>query len=533
MSGGIIVIKREFLKKNGLILLLLVLAGMLRFVGTSWGLPYHLHPDEGTIVNATIRMIEHHSFEPDVFNRPDHLEIQLDMISFMFIDHVLYHQPMAAVAHYHLSTLYLAARWLTASFGVGMILIAYLVGAKIKKRIGWIAAALFALFPGFIEFSHYATPDIPTGFFMLLCIYFCIGYMQKPVKKYLFLSCLCVAAFTVIKYPGIILSSFIGLSVLIRGLRDKNRKRLMTHGFALLIFIPGLIFLISPVLFTNYHAVILNLRDESNPIRPGADGLGYFGNLWFYSHTYLKYSGLLMAIFFFAGVIACLKSRLKWMYLPIFFGFIYFAALSYIALHWERWAVPMYVSPLLISAVGIDYVFNWMKRFSHRKGLLKGIYWLIMLTIVLNFSVTSFAKLSNFLYPDTRVLSQSFCTQARITKTNANFEGYTPLYPTSPKNLAPFRKVGNDYYPRNKRTDYILLSSYMYSRYTENPNRFPYKMRLYHRINKQYKLIKTYTALTPKYAVLDWVSIFDNMDYIDKMMKIKRSGPILKIYKVE
>lgn len=509
---------------------IILLGALIRLWGTNWGLPALLHPDEGTIVDSAIRMAEHHSFEPDMFARPDHLEIQINMIIDVIISHLFFRLPIHEMAQYHNDILFMSARVITALFGVGMIVLSYLIGAKIKKEIGLIAAFLFALFPGFIEHSHYATPDIPTGFFMLLCIYFCIRYMQKPVMRNLVLICISISAFIAVKYPGLILCTFVAIAVIMRGIQDKNFKRIIKHGLMAMIMVPGFLFIISPVLFTNYQAVKASLLGESNPVRPGADGLGYWGNLLYYFDTYLSYSGIILFFFFLCGVYAFVKKKIDLKFVPIFFSIIYFAALSYIGLHWERWAVPMYVSPLLVSSVGVYFVYRYIK---HKKDyIFKIIFYVGVAVALINLSSTSVAKLIKFLVPDTRVASQSYCQANNINVENTNFEGYSPLFPTSPKLLDSLLKSNGKYYETNPKIKYILLSDGVYSRYISDPKRFRDQNNLLNGITAQYKLIKEYSPAQLKSSPIDLLNTVYSMKYLYQVKQKHYSGPLLKFYKV-
>lgn len=107
-------------------------------MGANWGLPTPLHPDEGTIVDTAIRMAERHSFEPNVFFRPDHLEIKINMIVYSLISFIFYGMSVGELAQVHKEVFFLTARIITAFFGTEMIFMSYLIGAKIKKKIGLI-----------------------------------------------------------------------------------------------------------------------------------------------------------------------------------------------------------------------------------------------------------------------------------------------------------------------------------------------------------------------------------------------------------
>lgn len=515
------------------ITLLLVIGGLLRFLGINFGLPIPLHPDEGTIINSAIKMAEAHSFEPNVFSRPDHLEIKMNMISFVIVSHLFFHNSVVVVARNHLDIFYLAARILTACFSLGIILLSYLVGSKINKGIGLIAAVLFTIFPGFIESSHFATPDIPTAFFMLLCIYFCIFYMQNPSLINLALICLSIAGFAVIKYPGLILCSFVAIVIILQGFRDKNIPRIVRHGLIAVAMIPFFIFIISPVLFTNYHAVIAALKVESNPVRPGADGLGYFGNLMFYVQTYLSYSGLILTLFFVIGVYLFFIRRVSATFIPVFFSLIYFFMLSFIGLHWERWAIPMYVSPLLISAIGIYYVYFFIKKHYYDQRLIKIIFYISVSIVLINLSIESIAKMSPFLASDSRVLGNAYCKKSGIWYNNSYFEGYTPLSPTFPSDLPSFKELDGKYYPDNHNIKYVMISEAMYGRYLSHPKRFPDKVALYKGITEQYNLIRWYDPPVLKQSAFDAINIVYGIKYLDEIKKSNLAGPQIKIFQIK
>ena len=61
---------------------ILVVAFLLRFLGTRFGFPLLLHPDEPTVVQGAIDMARRNSFEPPYALRPDHVEMKLDYIAF-------------------------------------------------------------------------------------------------------------------------------------------------------------------------------------------------------------------------------------------------------------------------------------------------------------------------------------------------------------------------------------------------------------------------------------------------------------------
>ncbi|GGL62911.1 hypothetical protein GCM10007968_28560 [Sporolactobacillus putidus] len=193
----------------------------------------------------------------------------------------------------------------------------------------------------------------------------------------------------------------------------------------------------------------------------------------------------------------------------------------------------MYVSPLLISSVGVYFVYRYLKNYGLKKGnLFKTFFYVAFSIVLLNLSITSMAKLINFLVPDTRVASQSYCRANNVNVENTNFEGYSPLFPTSPKLLDPLLNNGGKYYETNPKIKYILLSNQVYGRYTFDPQRFKEQNDLLNGIATQYKLIKEYTPAQLKSSPFDLLNIIYSAKYLYQVQQKHYVGPLLKFYKV-
>ncbi|MFT8871279.1 MAG: glycosyltransferase family 39 protein [Sporolactobacillus sp.] len=511
-----------------LVILITATAALIRVLGTTWGLPVYLHPDEHTIVESALDMARRHSFEPHVFNRPDHLEIQINMLVDIVIAHVLFQLPLLKAAAVDHAAFYLSARVITALFGAGMVGLAYSIGRQIKTSVGLIAAMLFAFFPGFIEFSHYATPDIPTGFLMLLTIRLCIAYIKQPSKRNVALISLSVALFIAVKYPGAILAVFPLLVIAHRGVTDRRWWRASGHALLSLVLIPFFLFVISPILFTDYPAVIHALRVESATSRAGAEGLGFAGNLLYYAGLYISFSGLILTAFFVLGFCALWKQKRREVYLPILFSFIYTFSLSAVGLHWERWAVPMYVSPLLVTAIGIDCA--WTKWHVIKYGRFAVAFCLAVAAS--NMLMASSAKLAVFLVPDSRVLARAYCAQHGMTAANTAYEGYTPFEPTAPRPLSAFRKVDQQYVPKHATVRYVILSNWMYPRYLHDA-RFAKEAVMYRSIMQDNRLIHQLSPPVLRRSAFEVVNMYDSIHYLVALKQAHAAGPLLKIYRID
>lgn len=532
------IVVRQYISKKryGIILFVIVITGgLLRIMGTNWGLPILLHPDEGTIVDTAIRMAINKSFEPDVFFRPDHLLIQINSILYSMVSFAFYGSSVQEVAASHKDIFFLTARIITASFGIGTIFLSYKIGSRIKKQIGLVAAFLFAFLPSFVDHAHYATPDVSTVFFMLLFILVSGYYMEEPSDKNLVLLSVVVGAFITIKYTGAILCICIAIAVILQGTKNKSFKLVLKHGVLSIIIILLTIFLISPVLFLNFGSVQAAFIKEARTTHLGADGLGFMGNLVYYIKVYLQSSGILLVLFWVAGFVYLIKQKKIFVNISLFSSLIYYFCLSYMALHWERWAVPMYVSPLIISAIGIYYIYTLIMQVTNKKRLniLKVIYFAVIGLIGVNFLTGSIAKTVRLMTPDTRVVSKEFTEENNINSSNSVCEGYTTLFPAMPQNITDeFTEVNGVYKINKSYYENILLSSNMFNRYKNEPVRYAVQVAFYESISNDYALIKEYNPVNVKNSIIDIFNIINNIKYIYQLKTTNISGSRLLFYKV-
>ena len=147
-------------------------------------------------------MAKRHSFEPKYFFRPDHVEMQLSNLAYLAYAHLFHGSSPQSVYASDPAPFILISRTITACFGVAMIVVAYLIGKRFTRAIGVLAAFLVAFFPTFVDQSHFATPDVPLSFALMIVILGCMRYLDSPSWGNLLLASLGVSVAIAIKYPG-------------------------------------------------------------------------------------------------------------------------------------------------------------------------------------------------------------------------------------------------------------------------------------------------------------------------------------------
>jgi hypothetical protein len=282
--------------------------------------------------------------------------------------------------------------------------------------------------------------------------------------------------------------------------------------------------LVAPNLFIQFGKVIDAIKFEARSTHLGADNLGWFGNMFFYVKSYFSFVNLIGILLIFFGVFSLFKCKdIK--SLILFYGVFYWIIISILALHWERWALPMYISPNLLIAIGITNLID----FSKRKGKLK---YVLILFVFIFFAYQFLYSLSssiNFSFTDTREIALEYCGENDITSEKSVYEGYTPFNPQFPNTIFDYEDVSND------EIKYIILSSQMYLRYLDEPNRYYEEVKFYRHIEKYHSLIY---EISPTHVDSKNVKqAIENIGYYIKLRsgtksEIRLRGPTILIYEI-
>jgi hypothetical protein len=471
-------------------------------------------------------MLVNNTHDPGYYNRPNHFSIYLNSFIYSVVSFIKYHRPIAETFPVNINFYYLVSRVIVAVLGTISIYIAYLVGKEYKEEVGLTAAFLFAFFPSYIIHSHYITPDIPLTLFVLLVMLFAVKYLKKPTTINLITCCMFSALATIEKYPGAI-TTFLLLLIIIT-VHHKDKKAvvaiMLKAGLSYLIFM----FILSPYLFINYLKVIQAIKLEQRSGHLGADGLGYLGNMLFYAASYLSYSGIILAVFLVIGIICLIKKEGKYA-IPLFFGFFYLAALSRLPLHWERWALPMYTSGLLIAAYGICLSWDKAKNAIKYKNIYVPALCLLLFICFSNLVLTGVLESTRLTLKDTRNAAFEYVQNSDINDKNSLYEGYTPFMPGQPATI--FRDLHN----LDKSIEYIIVSEQMYGRYLKEKERYK-KENLFYENVSNFPLITEFKPANELFQPqpLEAVNIVNSVNYYIAYLRNKKAlinGPVIKIYK--
>lgn len=242
----------RLIKKNYLLIFILIVASVLRFYGLRWDSGFPTHPDERDVVMAASRVEFFSNLNPKFFTYGG-LPIYL----------------ISAIAQLigwegNLFRLHIISRAFSALASLGSILLIYLIAKRLfGKTTGLVASILAAFSPGLIQYSHFGVADSLAIFLLLALLYFSLKLLEDRSIR-----------------PALLVGSILGLAIgtkiqsLIFGLIPtislilSYRKRLFSKDFAkgvFIIFISSnfFFFVTNPFLLSEKNLFMKEVGDAS------------------------------------------------------------------------------------------------------------------------------------------------------------------------------------------------------------------------------------------------------------------------------
>ena len=146
----------------------------LRVYGVHGSLPYVGHPDEPKLIDSATHIVKSGNLNPHLYIWPslyiylEALVIRAHLVWGTLRGYYAGPQSLPDVSHiFSLATgVYVWARTLTAAIGAATAALLYVVGREMfngSRRVGVVAALMFAISPLHVEYSHFALTDVPLG----------------------------------------------------------------------------------------------------------------------------------------------------------------------------------------------------------------------------------------------------------------------------------------------------------------------------------------------------------------------------------
>jgi len=507
-----------------------LIALAVRVIGLKFGFPLLTHHDERFIIDPLIEMSRNHTLDSGFYARPNQFLYSALFGYLNLLSKILFHKNFGWAYSEDPLFFYFHARLLVAVLGATVPVLAWKIG-KLFKAVDFSLAAAFltCFFPSFIVNSHYITGDILNTAFSLAIILFCLLYLQKKNLVWIILACITVALNTLEKYPGILSYGIVLVTIGISIFSQENKKNpkkweeFLSGILITLLIVAISMFIFAPHLFLKLDQVRKAILIEAKPTHLGADNLSWFGNMLFYLDVFIKGAGWMVALFTIAGLFFSSISKQPAMLL-LFFGAGYWVALSKLGLHWERWSLPMMITPLMLGALGMAKLWEVLKH----QRVVKILAMIFVGVFVAIYALNGLTSSVILTWRDTRVVALEFAGENDIYPENSVYESYTPFLP---RNL---RTIFNFDIDDPGQFQYVILSSNMYRRYEAEPERYIAENDFYKRLRSNAELIVEFKPsekpTNPKEQFTILVDYLTNLASKTKTTNI--TGPTIQIYRI-
>ncbi|HUW24513.1 MAG TPA: glycosyltransferase family 39 protein [Patescibacteria group bacterium] len=382
-----------FLKKNFKLLAILLVAFFLRFVGISWGLPYHFHPDEWNMANAVSQLSWADKLQPHFFAYGQ-LPLYLSFFSgrlYNLIPWINLDQVSPTEATFFL-------RFWSALAGVGTVSLVYLITKRLLTTNYCLLATLLAAFtPGLIQIAHFGTTESLLSFFFLATVYFSIKIVEENRSRNYFFAGLLLGLALGTKISALVFAFPIIFALLLKLRQAMIKKSSWCRGgglFFLFLCATAIFFFVSspyvilnfsetkrillyeaqvasgqiPVFYTRQFLKTTPVLFQLEKIFPYALGWPIF---------ILGMAGFLLILFLIAKKLLKTKHfsfTLTTYYLLLTTFLVYFFSQAFLFCKWTRFMAPIFAFFPIFATFFLSYLSNLrIKAFLVGIALLPGI----------------------------------------------------------------------------------------------------------------------------------------------------------------
>ena len=539
---------------------IIVVGAVLRITMCFAGFPFLLNADEMNVVEPAVDMISRGSYLTYVYYHPDHFQVKVCAFLFNVYAHLRYGVDAGTLGA--IPAFYVIARLFAAICGIAMIPVAHSLAERLKPGAGVFAAFAVAFFPAYITHSGCASPDVPLSLIILVLIYLGIRYIDTGNVKLVVAMGIATAIGMTTKYPAAVCCFYVAGIIVFEGLKTRDLK-----SIALRILVVGAVafaslFVISPNLVTDLGSVLAVLKNEARTVHLGADGLGFFGNLWFYVGQFFSipdatyndtpYTNFETVVPLVLGIVYLARTKARFL-VPFALCPLLWVVLSMFGLHWLRWGLPMYVGLLVLVGLGlytavaaVAVVFGKLRpeaagfdgaEVGYRGALGKSISIAVAAVSVVfaaNALISSVTLAKTAIVPQTRVEALAFCEEHGVTAANSVYDGYSPFNLRLAGHAKDAFADATSLVPIDDGRDieYVIVSSYMYERYDpDNPDHAE-ALAFYDTVRSECELVQEWTATKIEQTPFGICNIAAKIGYLLMPTDECLSGPDNAIYRL-
>lgn len=483
-------------------------AFIMRFKGIWFGYPLTIHPDEFVIVDSAFNIVKTHDLHPHTFIYPS-LNIYLQAIAYSLLQiyNYIFGHSISNIAKIDY---YLLGRTVTVLLSVATVYITYEMGKRLFNEIIGVLAAFFVCMSNLHLSNSYAiTVDSPVAFWSSLSMLMAIQIYNNGEKRlYYLLSGIFAGCAVSSKYTAVfaILPMVVAHVYHVKNKLPKEwNNRNLIYG---LLIGAAAFFLTTPYAILDAKEFIRGLEFQRNAYAYGHPGFESNSNysLWLYLSSLCKSEyGILPVIFACIGLIWLLVKDYWKAVLIIIFPCALILFLGLYKTYFTRNIVA--VIPFLAILTGVA-VYNLAKIISQKTGLFLTyknyspslIIFIVLITLLVSFSSSykSIEALKRETLPNVTWIATKWILENYTTKLKIVREAYTPPLEEYSSNYQVTymgyggKIVSPEYKNIVKSADYVLLSSRMYDRYVNYPERYPELAKWYNSFFAEHDLVKEF-----------------------------------------
>ncbi|MFH1827133.1 MAG: glycosyltransferase family 39 protein [bacterium] len=285
------------MKKNFPLVLVLIFAFLLRFIGTNPGYNQY-HSDEGITYSAAVSMIKNGNLDPLRYDYPalvplvnyfffKFIFIPLNW-TFFYLSNIskiidgLIHIPIAPLEKAKIFQISILGereinalfwgRYVTALFSLANVYLVYWLGKKLfGKNVGLLGALFLAVSFKAVVNSHIGLPDTYNAFFLLLSLIFSYRIIDKPTFRNYLLAGLFIGLSFSTKYQVFAVFPFLIAHFFASRLNLKNvfSWKIVLSG----LMAVGIFILLNPYLWLNYQSAFEIISYVSKKYAMGRNSL--------------------------------------------------------------------------------------------------------------------------------------------------------------------------------------------------------------------------------------------------------------------
>ncbi|MEZ4754761.1 MAG: glycosyltransferase family 39 protein [Bdellovibrionota bacterium] len=510
-------------------ILIVVIAGLIRFYGIKYGLPSNYHPDEVPKVNAIMRMRAQGDLNPDYFLHPSMLlYTSYAMNKFLHF--------FGIVEGDFRSTAFIAGRSvsaLTGTFSVGLV---FLIARRLfNSNIALLSAAMLAVFPLHVVCSRYMKEDAQLVFWILLTTWLVVKAVQDDKPWLYVLSGLTAGISASVKYSGLLSALIVACGPWLKSGSIKPDWRWFKWGvFAGILFPLGFV-ICTPYAILNNAKFIKDFSSEQHHMQRGHTiTIDSWSQYWMYhfSKSLLPGMSWLPAGLGIIGLAILLASGSPAGLFIVALTLLFYLPAEYVkakpAPQPERYILPS----LPFLAICAGYLIDCLKRTKLKLGAC------LLVVLVVALPLYKTVNFSSEITNDTRLQMENWMLKniPRGSKVYLDWRRYAPEFWNNEFEVTYIQRA--KIMPRLDIRDlkasgqeYLVLSSLFYERYFSQPHSDP---AVRQRLRDVFRGVPIILEMRPKHGTYGFhnptLTLFslkkDDFNKLEKELKQKERGEI-------